>query len=199
MKSLKVHETKIYLQKVGIQLGKWNELRHIADQAGDESNWINHQAPRDAETLYCFSLYAAGWLRAGNWKMLQIDNSNYLDDNATRLLGRLLFGPGETPDFSNNNSFLFEFTGNAEIDGALELTIAEVIHLFLQVEGHCYIVSSNSNPADILGIQDGFTYFISRSDDLSGARILLRDFQRQPRRLPTWASRIISARQNTSH
>jgi len=192
MKRLTMQQANAYLRDIGMEVGTWNQ---IADRQANKPKWINYRAPRDA--LLNFSHHVAAWLPKGDWKIFQIDNSTgWMDPVQVSLFGGLLFGTEEVPDFIEDRTFLFEFGKKKTGDENSELLISNLIFIFLLFESHGYVVSSNSNRGQLLGVQDGFIYFASRDEkDIDSAECLLRNFERDPLASPSWVSEIFVERQ----
>jgi len=178
-----------------MEIGNWNRITDIADRQHGKSDWINYRAPKDG--LLNFSHHVAGWLPKGDWKIFQIDHSTgWMDPVQVSLFGGLLFGSGDTPDLVENRTFLFEFGKNKKADENTELLISNLIYVFLLFESHGYVASSNSNSGQLLGVQDGYIYFLSRDKkSISSAKTLLKNFERKPSALPQWVMEIFVERQ----
>lgn len=178
-----------------MEVGNWNQLTDFANLQTQSAS-IKYQAPQKSIELFCFSRHVAGWLPRGDWKIFQIDNSTSLDLDQRSMFNRLLFGSG-TPTPSDPKTLLFRFASDRTTNRNTELLIANLVYLFLLFECHAYIVSSNSHAGQRLGIQDGFVYFSARNEYLSGAKILLRIFERDPLMSPDWVREIIAEGQQT--
>lgn len=196
MKCLTAQQANEYLNSIGMKIGDWNRITDIAGRQHGKPNWINYRAPKDGLGLLNFSHHVAGWLSKGDWKIFQIDHSTgWMDPVQASLFGGLLFGSGDMPDLVENRTFLFEFGENKTTDENTELLISNLIFVFLLFESHGYVVSSNSNAGQLLGIQDGFVYFFSKEKNISGAEVLLKNFERNPLAPPQWIIEIFAERQ----
>jgi hypothetical protein len=109
MRPINTPEANSYLRSIGMEIGAWNKIADAPDPRPEERTWVHYEAPSVARELVVFSQHVAGWLPRGDWKLLQIDNSTSLDYFESALLGRLLLGSMETPNFAENRSFIFEF------------------------------------------------------------------------------------------
>lgn len=199
MKILSIEEANKLLSSVGKKIGDWNRIEDIAVRLRNNGQWSNYQAPHGAKELFNFASHVAAWLPKGKWKILQIDNSNYFDATQNILLQRLLFGGDVELGPDLQRTFLFEFSGEKESDDKTELLISNLIHLFLLFEGHAYFVSEGGIDGQCLGVQDGFVYFSSWTEGLSGAEMLLKNFERNPLAAPNWVTKIvIEAQENVS-
>lgn len=197
MRWLSKRDADSYLATIGMQVDSWNRLGYVDVTQGAGPYWKNYQAPKDARSLFIFSLHVAGWLPKGDWMIFQIDNSSSFGIVEASAISRFL--PGLVSPFSTtiqNNTCLFEFSGQGLVDGDTNLLIANVIYLFLLFEGHGYLVSANSKSLECLSIQDGFVYFSSGEESVAGAEALIRGFETAPRILPKWATEMEIAAQN---
>lgn len=190
MKFLNKDDANVWLGGIGMELSDWNGIAVQNGYRDRGSDFIRYRAPRDAASLYCFSQHAAGWLPIGKWKIFQIDNSTSLARDEAFLLARLLCGIAESPDFSKDRTFMFNFGSDGDSDLKSELAVANLVYLFLLFECHGYVVSSASANGEILGIQDGYVYFISNDVKNSGARELIDGFEKNPTRSPKWIRQL---------
>jgi hypothetical protein len=191
MKYLNKDDASYRLKTIGMGLDHWNRIVDPGRSRGRNDFFTHYQAPRDATNLYCFSQHIAGWLPVGHWKIFQVDDATTLAPDEAFLLDCLLRGgPDNTSEFMTNRTFLFEFGNGKTADAKTELIIANLIHVFLLFECHGYVVSSGSSSGEILGIQDGFAYFLSRDKRLAGAQELLDRFENNPRKIPDWVIRF---------
>jgi hypothetical protein len=195
MKSITPEQANVYLSSIGAQIGDWNQITDAPNHYGGKSSWEKFHPPKDS--LLNFSYHSAQWLPKGAWKILQIDNSTgWIDPVQASLFCGLLFGENHTHDINQigSRTFLFEFGSNERINQSTDLLIANLIYVLLLFELHGYVVSSKSH-GKILGLQDGFVYFSSRESGVSGAEILIKDFERNPTLYPRWIADIIAAGQ----
>ena len=196
MKCITVQQANAYLNHIDMEIGDWNQIADTTGFQQDKSFWINYRAPDNSHELLKFSQHVAGWLPIGDWKIFQIDNSSvWIDPVQTSLISGLLFGMENVSWLAKNRTFLFEFGKDENTDSSTELLISNLIFTFLLFECHGYVVSSNSNVGQRLGIQDGFVYFSSKEKNLSGAENLLKNFERHPLKAPQWVLDIIAKRQ----
>jgi hypothetical protein len=136
----------------------------------------------------------AGWLPRGDWKIVQIDNSNAFSRDEFSLFLGLLFGAEFGRDL-NNRTFLFQYPNSEGASYDTDLMIANAIFALLLLEGHGYVVSSGSARGERLAVQDGAIQFLSRDESMSGAEMLLRRFEREPARHPQWVVDAVAADQ----
>jgi hypothetical protein len=185
-------EATCYLREVGFDIGSWNEIAPAGALAA-QPNWLNIQAPRDAKQLLHLSHHAAGWLPRGAWKVVQFDYSNCFTRVENVFISNLLFGSVGFADFNSveRPAILFEFGDDLSQNESLELLIANLVYATLLFEGHAYLVSSASAGGERLGVQDGFLYFQSRTQDASGAADLIERFRRDPTADPQWITEIV--------
>jgi hypothetical protein len=194
MRSLSTDEADIYLRGVGMKVGDWSQATDIDSARSQRRKWVHQRGPEDARRLYTFAQHVAGWIPRGEWKLLQIDNSTSLDPVQIALVAGLLFGPGSRADLLSKRSFLFEFSGEAESDSDVELTIGNLVFAFLLFEGHVQIISSSGGGERYISLQDGYAYLMSL-DEESAARSLFGGFERGPGGYPEWVGDIIAHRQ----
>jgi hypothetical protein len=116
MRALAIAQADTYLRGVGMKIGDWNQLVDIDVGRHKGRKWIHQRLPEDARRVYTFAQHVAGWLPPGDWKLLQIDNSNSLDPVQLALVSSLLVGPGREINLFLQRSFIFEFSGDAESD-----------------------------------------------------------------------------------
>lgn len=168
-----------------MELTNWNSLRYLGEADGLTPWWTNFRPARGASELYAFSVCVTGWLPAGRWNILQIDNSSYLRATDMAYLGALI-GVGE-PITNESHSIFFDFDGDEADHFQNEMLLAAFCHHFLLHEQHCYIVSSGSDVGGHFALQDGFVYFISRTDQAARAQTLIESYKATPLGLPEWA------------
>jgi hypothetical protein len=198
MKCLTAQQANTYLQSIDMKLDDWNKITDISEAQHRKHNWINFRPQR--EELINFSHHVSGWLPKGNWKMFQIDNSTgWMDPVQLSFFGGLIWGVDNMPSDMENQTFLFEFGKDKSADDNSELVISNLIFTFLFFESHGYVVSSNSSTGQLLGVQDGYIYFLSRNTgDISNAKSLLENFKRAPSSPPQWVTDIYIERQELS-
>ncbi|WP_144025267.1 hypothetical protein [Burkholderia sp. HI2500] len=192
MRLLTTAEADEYLQKIGMHIGSWNQIADIPRESTVRA-YLPYSAPTNSRELYVFAHHAAGWLPAGKWKIFQIDNSSAFRGDELRFIDTLL---GSNTDLDReidvgSRSLLFDGAANANLDVSTELTIARLIYLFLLFEQHAYVVSSASLNGQRLGVQDGVIYFESDVFYRPIADQLIRVFESEPLRLPSWMDRFL--------
>ncbi|WP_175823504.1 hypothetical protein [Burkholderia sp. BCC0419] len=192
MRLLTTAEADEYLQTIGMHIGSWNQIADLPSESTVRT-YLPYSAPTRSKELYVFAHHAAGWLPAGNWKIFQIDNSSAFRTDELWFIDTLL-GPDKGLRCENNagyRSLLFDGSANANLDVSTELTIARLIYLFLLFEQHAYVVSSASLNRQRLGVQDGVVYFESDVFYRPIADKLMRVFESNPLRLPSWMDGIL--------
>gem|GEM_PF-6763013 len=110
------------------------------------------------------------------------------------LFSRLLFGNWEVTDLTHStdpSTFLIEFSGDEGSDVKKEFLLANLLFTLLMFESHGYLVSSGSSSGQLLSFQDGFIYFYSREEDVSGALVLVENFKKGIGGYPEWARQLI--------
>lgn len=194
MKNLSTEDANQILAAVGMAIGNWNEIVDSKIPTS-EMKWINHQAPSASRELFCFSRHVAGWLPNGEWKLLQLDNSNCFDANKESLLTQLLFGANSLQSRTQSRSFLIDRSSRDAPD-VNDLVVANLIHALLLIEGFGYFVSSGGDQGQRLGVQDGVIYFVARNQKcIEDAKALLKEFENDPTSLPSWVTDLIAAGQ----
>lgn len=192
MRLLTTAEADEYLQTIGMHIGSWNQIADLP-RVGTARTYLPYSAPTNSRELYVFAHHAAGWLPAGKWKIFQIDNSSAFCRDELQFIDTLLGAnkglSGESDAWSQ--SILFEGAENANLDVSAELTIARLIYLFLLFEQHAYVVSSASLNGQRLGVQDGVVDFESDVFYRPVADQLMRVFESEPLRLPSWMDRFL--------
>jgi hypothetical protein len=188
MKSLSISDSNQLLAAIGMRIGDWNQIASIDRTQADLVHRTSFTAPRESSELFCVAFHATGWLPPGQWKLLQIDNSNYFNVVDRSLLSQLLFGTQwhcnlNAPECS---SFLFEYSDRSDINQKSDLLISHLIYSLLLVEGHAYLVSAASKDQELLAIHDGALHFSSLQADASGAVDMLARFKGNPRGYPQW-------------
>ena len=187
MKLLTQVEANSYLAPLDLKIGEWNE---ISNRNGfDIDHWINYKAPVLGRDLLNFCYNVVWWLPNSDWKLLQIDNSTYLDPSQKLILSRLFCGDGSDA-FGEPGSYFIDLTQRKFAADSDRIILAHFVNLFLLFEGHCYIVASSGAPRQRLGIQDGFVYFIGADESLFGASALLEEYEKNSRILPDWVARM---------
>jgi hypothetical protein len=180
-------EATTLLKSVDFEIGSWNDIRLIGDQASKEST-VSLRSPRDAADMLCLAQHATGWIPSGEWKLLQFDNSNAFTRVENVLLSQLLFGSPRVVDFNaiENRTIVFESSG--EQTENIDLQISNVVFALLLFESHAYLVSSGSSKHERLGIQDGVIHLSSSRRTSGGA---LDAFKADPGRAPQWVIDLI--------
>lgn len=200
MKRLSIGEANVLLRTLDLKIGDWSQIT-TASEIADKKNrldYVMYEAPKDSKAMSAFSEYAASWLPAGSWKLVQIDNSTSFNTVEAALISRLLFCLEDLPSQNalDKASILFEFGTSASINALTELLISNLIHLFLLFRCHAEITSSGCDPEQFLSIQDGFVYFLpGKNINNKSTENLLQDFERNPDQSPQWIVDIIEAGQ----
>ena len=172
MRCLDKDEAAQHLAEIHVTVGGHSELKPLDNSA---IAWVHCRAPHNALELYSFAFHISSWLAVGDWKLLQIDDSNSFATDEIFLFSTLAgLSPVEATTY---NSFVLEYRGAESERLRNEMTIANLIHIFLLFVGHCYIASS-ATPGRLLGLQDGFAYFISNDEGLRSAKAVLEQFHR---------------------
>lgn len=187
MKLLTNAEANSYLAPLGMKIGNWNEVSNRSVEQIDQ--WTNYKAPLASRELLNFCYRVASWLPRSDWKLIQIDNSTYLDPAQKLVLSTLLSAKNHD-SFGEPGSYLLEFEKDDLDANSLEIILAHVIYFIIVFEAHCYIVASRGNQQQRLGIQDGFIYFVSAASDFSGAAEILKGYEQEPEKLPDWVARM---------
>lgn len=191
MRFLTSEEADRYLNTVGMKVGEWHRIEPIDARAKSKQGWFNYRAPRDALALYAFSALMIDWFSRGDWKILQLDNSNHFPRVAELLLSRTL-GMKRPIDFAEVRTFIFEDTNDDErIQN--QVVIAGVIYSLLMFEGHAYIVSS-ADGGYRLGVQDGFIYFQGTEEAIARGRTVVKRFEDGG--MANWQSEVETAWQD---
>lgn len=185
MRCMGTDEVNIYLRKIGMKVGEWNQICDRSGRNYDKPHWVNFQAPRNSRELHNFAQHVAGWLPKGGWKIFQVDNSTSPSEDESFLINRLLFGSNDVASIVDRDSLLFEFDDEGCVASDEDLLLSNLIFLFLMFECHGQVASSNCNNGKHLSIQDGFVYFLSFDNkDIVDANDLLKRFEEQPLRAP---------------
>lgn len=167
MRFLNKDEANIYLKKIGINIGTWNQLCDNLGRNYEISNWINYRAPSDARKLYYFSQSINKWLPYGTWKIIQIDNSTSLLEDEETLIKQVIFGDIDKIKSLHGKTFI----SDSDKEDSL---FTSLIFLMLLFEQHGQIISSSCVNGKYLSIQDGYVYFMSfNENDLIEAKNLL--------------------------
>ena len=196
MKYITTQEANSYLSDIGMEIGTWNQIADHSRSKKNDNNWIKYKAPKAALELFCFSRHVAGWLPKGDWKIFQVDNSTSLSQNELSIFFGLPLNQEGSKYFFEKNSFLFKFGEDKSINSSTELIISNIIYLFLLFECHGQVVSSNSSVGQRISIQDGFVYFFSKDKSMSGADILLKNYELNRLLSPNWVIDIIAENQD---
>ena len=186
MRYLDADEASRYLLELGFEIGEWRQLTPRTDQ--DRIVWEERRAPKDARELHCFSMYVAGWLPPGAWKILQVDNSTSFSVVQASLIGSFLPRGMDFGVILKNAipSVLWEFSGNGRDDVLVELNLVHLVFAFLLFEAHCYLISSESKDGSIIGLQDGYAYLGRFPVVGRNARDHFSQFDMAPLRIPEW-------------
>ncbi len=178
IKKITQNKAEVFLKKLDMQIGKWKEIKN-----NSKDEYIHYHVPRDADKMYTFATYAASYLPNGKWKLFQMDYSSSLSKDEAVFLSTLVNGkPGDVIDFNEQRSFLIEFNNNSDENNILkEILISQIIYLCLLFECHSYIVSEGSRDGEIVGVQDGFVYFIFKNKKVKKSiKDMLAQFERTP-------------------
>jgi hypothetical protein len=194
MKSLKPEDAQVYLDRIGMEIGVWNQISDIGGQHINELKWLKYRAPEKARELYIFSQHIAEWLPSGIWKLLQIDNSTTLDICESNLFCKLV-GIDDFIKFSEEihcRTFLMETSRNTTLHAYENASLTNLIYTLLLFECHAYIISSESRNGERIGIQDGFAYYISRQNDFFDIENSMKHLQSNPLASPRWVVNLES-------
>jgi hypothetical protein len=194
MRSLTTVEAEAHLRHVEMKIGDWSQLIDIDSRRQERWKWVHQRSPENIHKAYTFAQHVAGWLPHGDWKLLQIDNSNSFNPVQLALIRSLLSGPNWRGDLISQRSFIFEFTGEIESDSNVELIICNLIFAFLLFEGHAQVISSAAAAHRYISIQDGFAYLMSMNDE-SAANSLIENFERSGGYSPDWVGAIVARAQ----
>lgn len=186
------NEANRYLSELEMEIGKWDRIVYTDKEK--KPFWMNIASPKDARELFNFSQYVAGWLPQGKWKILQIDNSTWLNAIQDSIFDSLLGSEKIGSAGITGKSFFFDLSDASQKD-RVELLISHLIFFLLLFEQHGYLVSRGSTNGELLGLQDGFVYFYSKNRDISGAQRLLSNFKNNPESYAEWASDIVAEAQ----
>ncbi len=170
------------LCEIKMVIGSWNE---IADIDATKS-WANYCAPNDARQLFNFAQHVVGWLPIGPWMILHIDNSTSFDLSESSFISNLAFGASHFHAGSAGRTYLFEIDRDSSGNHSQLLALANFVFAFLLFGGHCYVASAGSVHGERIGVQDGYVYFSSRTNDVDSAHVLIREFEAAPLRSPSW-------------
>lgn len=175
-----------YFLSQGVKLGQWNGLEALPPKPGYAASDFCTGKP--VYELINFSQHVVGWLRKGDWKILQIDNSSYFFPDQALVLASLLIGPKKQVDLVNSRTFLFEFGVGETEDFQTEVVLAYLINLMLVYEAHCYVLSSGGAAGEMLAVQDGVVYFYGDDARLALAKTLLDEFAAMPNKVAPWVA-----------
>ena len=177
IKKITQKEAENFLKQLDMQIGKWKEIKN-----NYKDEYIHYHVPRDADKMYTFATYVASYLPSGKWKLFQMDCSSSLSKDEAIFLSMLINGkPGDIIDFNEQRSFLFKFNDNRKENILKEIIISQIIYLCLLFECHSYIVSEGSRDGEIVGVQDGFVYFIFKNKKVKKSiKDMLAQFERTP-------------------
>lgn len=190
MKILSMADANLYLAKIEMVIGRWNEIAEFHETTNTKKSWINIAAPDNCHELLTFSQYLFTWIPKGAWILLQIDNSTTLDFVQSAFVQQLLSGSQHNIDFDLHRSFLFEYEDCGDTNNNISLLITNIIYLFLLFNAHVTFASENSLNGERLSLQDGFAYLISRNDNNQAAQKLLSQFKLDPQGSPDWIIKI---------
>jgi hypothetical protein len=194
MKVISVNEANIFLKKIEMQIGEWNAINYV--------NWVsfkgmtcNYQAPREVRDLLRFCQQISTWLPKSRWKILKIDNSGGMNAIENSFFSGLLYGEKFPPFISSDDALLFEFGDDESENEKIELLISNLIYAILMFESHAQVASSVCNDGELLNVQDGFVYFISKSKEkLIDAQRIIDRYEKNI--APEWITKIIVDEQN---
>ncbi|MEW6370595.1 MAG: hypothetical protein AB1584_06635 [Pseudomonadota bacterium] len=189
MKFLQLIDTNRYLADIGMIIGGWGEIRHIEGPA-KEDGWLSYPAPSGARELLNFSQHICGWLPPGGWKMVRLDNSTNFDVTQATFFGSLIAGYGHDLKFCSEKqrTLLFEF--DKENSDKINLLISHLVNLLLLFDCHAQVVSSGGTSGEILSVQDGYVYFLSRNAG-GAAQQIVKEAEMNPLIGPQWIQQII--------
>lgn len=193
MRAITVQNAGKFLDVVGLRIGSWCQVEAaVKSKDSSPSCWEKYRAPENAQELYSFAQHIAGWLPKGQWKMLQIDNSNAMDFAQTEFLRRSQADSQRAVNPQTDKTFLFEFDGSEKANQSQELLISDLIFMFLLWEGHGQFVSSTNLAAEYLSIQDGFVYFCS-NERIRVNQNPVAIFEKNRRGAPSWVLQILES------
>jgi len=179
LRTLAIADVKHLLASVHLNIGAWNQVSDPSGRPYAASEWINHAAPVEALSLYCFSHQILRWLEPGDWILVHTDNSTNFTYDEIFLISRLLSEPTGGNSFAALRSVLFELSGSGA--SRERLLSGDLLYTMLLFRAHCQVVSAGSVRGQHLSLQDGFVYFISKdARDISNALDLLKQLEQTP-------------------
>jgi hypothetical protein len=183
-RSITCQEAKEILAPIGMTIGNWGQISYSDLNVNEGKAFLRLRAPTAAKELFCLSRHLVSWLPTGCWTLVQMDNSNVLDRDEISIFSKLFSQYDGTLE---KRTYVIESGESTEAQRDSAFLIANMIFLLLLFEGHAYVTSSGAVNGEILGLQDGFAYFIARqSCNLSRADQIVRDFERAPESTAQW-------------
>lgn len=179
MMTLSIIEANALLAQVGFMIGSWNRVVRVDSKVHQYQ--VSFRPPRDALSLYCFSLHVAGWMPQGKWRLFQIDDATVFDIDEIIFTSRLI--GANSLQLLERRALLFS---QNQDQVSSSISIAHLIYAFLLFEGHGYMVSSQSSNGEVICVQDGEITFCSNKADVAGAQLLVETFEASPSKSPNW-------------
>lgn len=178
------------LSPLCLQIGRWNQITRLGQQADSQpQEFKKFKSPDDALKLYIFAQHVAGWLPTGDWKIIQIDNSTSLKIDEETSIATVLGDVNSVLQSKSihQSTFLAKFNSDLAANFITELRISNLIHLFLLLECHVEIVSSNCKAEQFISIQDGYVYLMQGKDgSIIEGPDGMKEFESDPTRSPKW-------------
>lgn len=192
-RALNESERNTLLDSLKMSVGEWGQITDCLSNAGNNA-WVSYKRPVESFELLVFSSYVYGWIPEGDWKILQIDNSNYMDISQWHIISCLLGLPID--EVSRSKTFVI--TTECAPSELGKLSAFYIVYWFLLFGGHCYLTSSRSDKGQILGVQDGYAYLYERGKSRMEADMLMSGFENNRRELHSSIADIIIKNQEYS-
>lgn len=191
MKPISHQEANEILSAIGLRIGSWNQIEPSVDSLSKAQRyWFRYQAPENSHELYNFSQHVAGWILGGKWKIVQIDNSNAMNVVDLNLIENFLLNHDALFNIEESNTFLLRDESSEKVSQNIDLKIANLIFLFLLLDGNAQFVSSEPIEDRYLSIQDGSVFFYSDNEGQSASNLVSK-FEKNKLAAPEWILKIL--------
>lgn len=184
MRAIDAESANTLLEQVSMSLDSWNRVVHKHDLNSDT---VRHRPSRNADYLWCFAYWAAGWIPKGTWTLVQLDSSTSLSREDAAFCNSVAGNGALDAGFGTESSFVLEVDAIGESPNE-SVRIAHLIFAFLLLEAHVSFVSSQSARGQVLVIGDGDVLFVGSSEAIADARKIIEESGRSPNLYPDWLS-----------
>jgi hypothetical protein len=173
-----------HLNRIGMTLGNWHRIEYLNTLEQRGSGWRKLEAPSDAQELLVFSQKLLEWLPNSREYLVVFDDSTHLDAIQLVALQSIL---SFTSDGTSNILQVLLLRGDRY---EVRARFSYFVFFCLIFGAHLYVVDPTVNEGPILGVIDGASYFICKSESTYKAEEFVGLLQKNTRESPLWITQF---------